>query len=691
MPRAHAAAPAARKPSWNSTTSDLSQYKLSKEDLEERRRARQPKPLEAYSGPPAVTRRQREDGTWYVTGARPTSAAAMLASMGDGAPRRGRGRSVRSVSADARDGSNRGTIASSRSRSRSRSRENSTHIKTGRPVSQQSEMSYDIARRTQGSVCTTTADGALLDSCDTEPSDVSRLEEKAGDGANNSLNSEWDNLVLSNDFGSPPVKGEQEESRSRNKSPTQRAAGDTKPGQQHTATTKSLHRLKSGAMRVDSLSPWSGQKPARRPSIVAEVMADLKAHRDKAERDKVTELEHLSTACEVLRTKIVKYEFATGRHLQQPPPVPIERNPDVPGCYTDFLLQASARLYEYLGDSEKSREAMAADLQKVRATADTAVQEIVLLRAEMEAMRRDTAKQQHGLKQDFDEKVSKLEEEHQALAEQTASLFQSYEFEGVDSLLNKILGAPPAKSSASPQQASPTEISPDRWSSASTIDLQRYSNSPPDVVLTANSFLAHSKSAVKVPRSSGWMNTTSVAQPGECAPAPDHDPLAMTGGPRGRMESPDVDEYDVNEMHPLSPLSPQHSQPLSQQQELDDSADASLNDSQEERDDSEWDVARVAVPQPARKVTRVEMLKTQHMFGPPPLSPVHESPLEVCLFAPTKLAFVGAEFDCLCRLFRLTACTHVSPHRSVRLSSGWSRSGKCRTATLISSLRVATP
>ena len=45
-------------------------------------------------------------------------------------------------------------------------------------------------------------------------------------------------------------------------------------------------------------------------------------------------------------------------------------------------------MYEYLGDSEKSREAMAADLQKVRATADTAVQEIVLLRAEMEAMRR---------------------------------------------------------------------------------------------------------------------------------------------------------------------------------------------------------------------------------------------------------------------------------------------------------------
>ena len=38
------------------TNSDLSQYKLSREELEEKRRARQHKPLEAYSGPPVVVR-----------------------------------------------------------------------------------------------------------------------------------------------------------------------------------------------------------------------------------------------------------------------------------------------------------------------------------------------------------------------------------------------------------------------------------------------------------------------------------------------------------------------------------------------------------------------------------------------------------------------------------------------------------
>jgi hypothetical protein len=37
---------------------------------------------------------------------------------------------------------------------------------------------------------------------------------------------------------------------------------------------------------------------------------------------------------------------------------------------------------------------------------------------------------------------------------------------------------------------------------------------------------------------------------------------------------------------------------------------------------------------------RVDLLKTQHLFGPPPLSPVHESPLEVCAGA-TDLMYCG--------------------------------------------------
>lgn len=103
----------------------MSRYKLSREELEEKRRARQHKPLDEYTGPPIVvrcpctstlrscvsvqprsdpvcvlvspsraqSRKQRSDGTWYVTGARPTSALAMLSAMSDDLPadaRRGR-------------------------------------------------------------------------------------------------------------------------------------------------------------------------------------------------------------------------------------------------------------------------------------------------------------------------------------------------------------------------------------------------------------------------------------------------------------------------------------------------------------------------------------------------------------------------------------------------------------------------
>jgi len=60
------------------------------------------------------------------------------------------------------------------------------------------------------------------------------------------------------------------------------------------------------------------------------------------------------------------------------------------------------------------------------------------------------------------------------------------------------------------------------------------------------------------------------------------------------------------------------------------SGDDNEKEEEEEEDEARWDVARVAVPQPARSMSRVEMLKLQHMGGPPPLSPVHESPLEVC-------------------------------------------------------------
>jgi len=103
---------------------------------------------------------------------------------------------------------------------------------------------------------------------------------------------------------------------------------------------------------------------------VDQVMGDLRAERDRAEREsRATDLQHLNDACEILHLHITQYEVGTGRHLQQYPPPPLERNDAVPGCYTEFLLKASARLFQYLGEAERSRELVAAELQEVRAAA----------------------------------------------------------------------------------------------------------------------------------------------------------------------------------------------------------------------------------------------------------------------------------------------------------------------------------
>jgi len=45
-----------------------------------------------------------------------------------------------------------------------------------------------------------------------------------------------------------------------------------------------------------------------------------------------------------------------------------------------------------------------------------------------------------------------------------------------------------------------------------------------------------------------------------------HDPLAMTGKPRGLTRGGGEDVQDDDELHPLSPLSPQYSPQQQQQQ-----------------------------------------------------------------------------------------------------------------------------
>jgi len=198
-----------------------------------------------------------------------------------------------------------------------------------------------VARK-QGSVSTTTATGAQLADSLSGEFDAS-LEQHQGECpalavkdrqrdrqthrhtthntslGNNSLNAEWDSMVLSNDLSSSPEKDEldevncssshpppssQQQARNRARSADSRHSQMRSvldiPREQPPETKtkcipsvavggggggggggKSNNRLKSGAMRVDTNSPLSGQKPAKRQTLVAEVMADLRAERDR--------------------------------------------------------------------------------------------------------------------------------------------------------------------------------------------------------------------------------------------------------------------------------------------------------------------------------------------------------------------------------------------------------------------------
>lgn len=109
-------------------------------------------------------------------------------------------------------------------------------------------------------------------------------------------------------------------------------------------------------------------------------------------------------------------------------------------------------------------------------------------------MKQDMHKQQADIQQDMHKQMRALNEQHQALAEQSASLFQSYEFDGVNRLLTNLLGASNARrpSAHTSPLASNAEVSPDRWSCASTVDGCRNSASPPDVTQHISSVRAMS-------------------------------------------------------------------------------------------------------------------------------------------------------------------------------------------------------
>ena len=57
-----------------------------------------------------------------------------------------------------------------------------------------------------------------------------------------------------------------------------------------------------------------GQRPAKRSSIIADVMSDIRAERERAERDKALNLDHLDAACEVCQHTSAAYVSSIRQH-----------------------------------------------------------------------------------------------------------------------------------------------------------------------------------------------------------------------------------------------------------------------------------------------------------------------------------------------------------------------------------------
>jgi hypothetical protein len=161
----------------------------------------------------------------------------------------------------------------------------------------------------------------------------------------------------------------------------------------------------------------------------------------------------------------------------------------------------------------------------------------------MTVMREELAGKVEASKTDADAKLLALETQQQALAEQTASLFQSSEFQSVDSLLVNILApvsqGPQESPSLSLSDPSLNSVRGDGKPASRTVRSMTTPTRSPAIVSTTGAGAACSDD-----------KKTRVDGNGKGGVL--RDPLAMTRGVAYH------EEEEEEEMYPLSPLSPQY-------------------------------------------------------------------------------------------------------------------------------------
>ncbi|EKX34532.1 hypothetical protein GUITHDRAFT_119276 [Guillardia theta CCMP2712] len=404
--------PRRSKPDWDNSNNNLKVYKLSKDDLDHKLKSRKHKPLQDYTNL-NLTRRRRPDGSEYVVGRYTPSVVDPRKSL-----LRSRPKSAEESSRASEFSLPHERSGSSQEKSFEQEADSQTAVSC-----EKTDPKYSMYR-IPSSFHFTHATGLVETCVVSSSSDVEQMVELQDTEIN--MEESSDSGVLEN--SSSPEETKQREVESERQEFTGAGSNDTN---NKTATRRawslsdSTKKIKGGALRVEADSPLSGQRVTQR--------LHFPTQSSKREKANENDLDHLEQACEELRTKVVKYEYLTGRlEVAQP----LERRSEIQGSYTEFLLRASSRLVEYLNKRNSTQEKKVEQLEQ---ECSILRGESVELKIEMDKVKEESNNRVNCLQNEMQTQLSELKEENSKLQEQVRMLLDNIEFQGIQHLLDRNL------------------------------------------------------------------------------------------------------------------------------------------------------------------------------------------------------------------------------------------------------------
>lgn len=346
-----------------STTSDLDQLRLSKDDLRLKLQSRQHKPLTEYKGPVNIVKKTRPDGTEYVVGVTHPVPVKPVADLRDTLKARGGGKENAPCAEEESQAANAALSAAAEA--------------------------YMEVMRIPAMSTTIAAPGADAYFVDAPVCGVHASHECTHDPFPRGPNT----ICMQRPSSHPPSGLHTPPSHYTviHPSPIPLTPDNlTRPSSQAPALPAPAHAAAPDvpAFLAASATPSGAEDAAHHlPSQASPPHAGLgRAVRQPISRrappavEREVELANLSDACEELRCRIVKYEHSTGR-------------PDAPGLFrrpvqqgfTEFLFRASERAFEYLGESDRAREALERRVDAAEEVSSQALLLIAEMREELHA------------------------------------------------------------------------------------------------------------------------------------------------------------------------------------------------------------------------------------------------------------------------------------------------------------------